>query len=176
MRHVGHCPKKERLTEVEELKEGVKSLENQLGPMLEKRKKAELKKETFLKKHIYDNDFIAPFLIVNYVKAGKTGIPSKYLRLKDRSSTLINPITTEDDGNWRYNVIPTEETWSIFPIHCKIKSIENCLDKYLFLSHPILKVSSKSTESKDDEECDFFMMFQMKKSITYHFPEDIVHF
>ena len=45
MRYVGHCPKKERQTEVEELKLGVKSLEKQLGPMLDNRKKAQQKKD-----------------------------------------------------------------------------------------------------------------------------------
>ena len=51
-----------------------------------------------------------------------------------------------------YNVTPTKETWTIFPIHCKIKSIKDCLRDYPFLSHPMLRVLLKKGKSQDDDD------------------------
>ena len=137
---MGHQPKREKNTEVEDLKRGEESFKRQVGPMLDDRQKSKRRKETYPSKEIYTSYYKPPFDIMKYMDAGKSGRPNKFIRLIDNFTTKINPTTGEEDGNWRYKITSSEEVWSIFPIHCKIKSIEDCFEKYHFLSHPKVKI------------------------------------
>ena len=99
--------------------------------------------------------FVGPKEIKKFLNiGGKDDIPAKLMDLKDVASTQLHPNTKENDGNWRYNITPNEEKWTIFPIHCDINSIETTLGKYKFFSHSSLRLKGKKKNVNDDDDDD----------------------
>ena len=117
--------------------------------------------------------FVGPKEIKKYLTiGGKDDIPAKLMDLKDVASTQLHPNTKENDGNWRYNITPNEEKWTIFPIHCDIDSIETTLGKYKFFSHSKLRLKGKKKKVNDENDDDLYLT--LTKNLHFHSTKKVL--
>ena len=117
MKALGSVPKRTKVSEVQLLQEGVKSLKQhpKKGPTQDYLTKATSTHITAVMTRMPLRDFRKLSVVNNY-------------KINDK-----NPVTNENDGNLRWTLHQTSELWSLFPQHVKGKLIEDALQDSEFL-------------------------------------------